>query len=64
MADTSTGWIKLFRRFTEWEWYKNTNVKIVYLHLILMANPKEKQWQGMEIKRGQLVTSFRTLWYI
>lgn len=61
MADTSTGWIKLFRRFTEWEWYKNTNVKIVYLHLILTANPKEKQWQGMEIKRGQLVTSFRTL---
>ena len=54
MADTSTGWIKLFRRFTEWEWYKNTNVKIVYLHLILMANPKEKQWQGMKIKRGQL----------
>lgn len=61
MADTSAGWVKLFRGFTQWEWYKNTNVKIVYLHLILMANPKDNPWQGITIKRGQLVTSFRTL---
>lgn len=61
MADTSAGWVKLFREFTQWEWYRNANVKIVYLHLILMANHTDKAWQGITIKRGQFVTSFRAL---
>ena len=61
MADTSTGWVKLFRSFTKWEWYTEPNVMRVFLHLLLTANPKEARWQGREIKRGQLITSYRHL---
>ena len=61
MADTSTGWVKLFRSFTKWGWYTDNNVKAVFLHLFLTANPKEKQWHGQTIKRGQLATSYRHL---
>ena len=61
MADTSTGWVKLFRSFTQWGWYTDNNVKAVFLHLFLTANPKEKQWHGQTIKRGQLATSYRHL---
>lgn len=61
MADTSTGWVKLFRSFTQWEWYTDTNVKAVFLHLFLVANPKDNAWHGKAIKRGQLVTSYRHL---
>ena len=61
MADTSTGWVKLFRSFTKWGWYTDVSVKVVYLHLFLTANSKDTVWQGKEIKRGQLITSYRRL---
>ncbi len=51
------GWIKVFRLFLEWEWYGDTNMVRVFLHLLLKANFEDKRWCGMVIKRGQLVTS-------
>jgi len=53
-----TGWIKLFRKFKEWEWYQDVNIKCVFIHLILSANTEEKKWQGEVIKPGQLITSY------
>ncbi len=61
MADTSTGWVKLFRSFTKWEWYTEPNVMRVYLHLLLTANTTDCSWQGIELKQGQIVTSYRHL---
>lgn len=61
MADTSTGWVRLYRSFTQWGWYSDINVRCVYLHLILTANHKDTEWHGIQIKRGQLVTSYRHL---
>jgi len=50
------GWIKLHRRFLEWEWYDDTNTKILFLHLLLKANHKDKKYRGQIIKRGSLLT--------
>ena len=61
MNDNS--WIKLFRKFKEWEWYQNGNVVRVFLEILLTANFDDKRWQGLEIKRGQLVTSINSLFY-
>lgn len=33
----------------------------LFLHLLLKANSEDKRWQGMVIKRGQLVTSYDSL---
>ena len=33
-----TGWISLYRKFTEWEWYTDANTMRVFLHLLLKAN--------------------------
>lgn len=55
------GWISLYRKFTEWEWYKDINTKIVFLHLLLLANHKDGKWKGQVIKRGQVVTGRKVL---
>jgi len=57
----SSGYIKLFRKFLEWEWYDDINCKVVFIHLLIKANYKDKQWRGKTISRGQFFTSIETL---
>ena len=57
----SGGFIKLFRKMTEWEWYTDTNTKVVFLHLLLTVNHKKDTWQGITIYPGQRVASIRKL---
>lgn len=56
-----TGWIKLFRKFTEWEWYSDSNTSRLFIHLLLKANYENKKWQGNIIERGQRLTSLSSL---
>ena len=57
----ATGWIKMYRQFTEWEWYKNIPVRILFEHCLLKANHEDKKWQGAIIKKGSFVTSYENL---
>lgn len=50
------GWIKLHRKFLDWEWYDDTNTKVVFIHCLFKANFEDRQYQGKTIKRGQLIT--------
>ncbi len=50
------GWVALHRKFLEWEWYDDKNTKILFLHLLLKANHKDNRWQGVLVKRGQLIS--------
>jgi hypothetical protein len=58
MADR---FIKLYDKILKWEWYKNTNTKVLFLHLLLRANYKDLSLEGHKILRGQLVTSLPSL---
>ena len=51
------GWIKIHRGILDWEWYDDTNAKILFLHLLLTCNFESKKWHGKTIERGQIVTS-------
>ena len=55
------GYIKLFRTMTKWEWYKNETVKSVFLHCLFRANFADHKFEGMTIKKGQFVTSYKNL---
>lgn len=55
------GFIKISRKILEWEWYTDSNTKIVFLHCLLKANWKDKNWKGETIKRGQFVTSLEKI---
>ncbi len=51
------GWILLSRKFLDWQWWDKPEMVKLWLYLLLTANIEDKKWQGIEIKRGQLVTS-------
>jgi len=51
------GWIKLHRTFLKWEWLDKSEMVLIWIYLILKANHKDSKWHGIEVKRGQLITS-------
>ena len=57
LEEKQGGFIALFRKFREWEWYKNTNTKVVFIELLLTANFKEGRFEGHEVPKGSIVTS-------
>lgn len=57
----NNGWIKLHTKILQWEWYDDRNTFSVFLHLLLTANWQTGRWHGIEIKRGQRITSLSKL---
>ena len=53
----SDGWVKVWRRIDEWEWYQDANTFRLFIHCLIRANHAPKKWMGMTIKRGQFITS-------
>lgn len=45
----------------QWEWYQDSHMVHLFLHLLLSANHKEGRWKGQVIKRGQLITGRKKL---
>ena len=54
---TMESWMKIYRKFLEWEWFDKPEMVQLFIYLLLSANHKTKKWNGIQIKRGQLVTS-------
>lgn len=57
----NNGWIKIYRSIESWEWYTDSIALHLFLHLLIKANHADNRWQGIVIKRGQLVTSLSSL---
>lgn len=57
----ASGFIKLFRQMTEWEWYQDVPVTKLFLHLLLIANYEDKRWKGIVVQRGQVSVSLAFL---
>ena len=55
------GWIKLHRKFMNWEWYTIPHMVHLFIHFLLKANHEPRKWQGITINRGQFVTGLPTL---
>lgn len=55
------GWIKLHRKIKDWEWYNDSQTLHLFIHLLLSANSKNKNWHGIEVKRGQVIVGRRKL---
>lgn len=56
-----SGWIKLHRRFLDWEWFEDSNMVKMFIYFLIEANHEPKNWRGIQINRGQLVTGRHSL---
>jgi hypothetical protein len=52
-----SGWIKMHRKFLDWEWFNKSESVHLFLYMLLKSNHKDGQWQGIDIKRGQFISS-------
>jgi hypothetical protein len=57
----SLGFIKLHKELVDWEWYSDIKVSRLFIHLLLIVNWKDKQWRGIQVKRGSVITSYSHL---
>ena len=55
------GWIKIYRDIANWRYYDDDFMYRFFTTLIADANISEKEWQGIKVSRGQLVTSLKHL---
>ena len=56
-----SGFITLHRKLLDWEWYSDINTKTLFIHCLLKANWEDKNWKGIDVKRGSFITSYDSL---
>ena len=52
-----SGWIKIHRKFLDWEWFNKSEAVHLFLFMLIKANHKSGKWQGVDIERGQFISS-------
>ena len=55
------GWIKIYRKFSEWEWFNISEMVHLFIYLLINANHQDGEWRGVMIKRGQILTGLNSL---
>lgn len=61
MNSKNTGFVIEPREIMNNEWYTEPSTMHLYRHCRLRANYTDAKWRGIELKRGQFVTSINTL---
>lgn len=51
------GWIKLLRKFLDWEWFQKPEMVQLFVYLLLKVNYAPTKWQGIDLKAGQISIS-------
>lgn len=60
MAD-KTSFIKLDRNILRWRWYKDANVFRIFIYLLITAAYKDTEINGITLRRGQCLTTYKEL---
>lgn len=56
LENGNTGFITIHRTLQEKSWYSDPEYLSLWIHLLISANHKNKFYQGVEVKRGQVKT--------
>lgn len=55
------GYALIHRSVWEWEWHDDVPTNYTWIYLFTNANYADKKWHGVDIKRGQILTSLSTI---
>ena len=61
MSSKKGTYVKIYRKITDWEWYKNPATCRLYEHLIYKANYEDNKTRNILVKSGQRMTSLDSL---
>lgn len=61
MKDYISSFFIFNRSIFDWKYYTDANVFRLFFHLVGKANHTQKFWRGIDIKRGELITSLEHL---
>ena len=51
------GFLRLYRRLLDWEWFDNSQMVHLWIYFLLKANYQDGKWHGIEVPRGSFLTS-------
>lgn len=57
----NSGWVKAYRKMRDWVWYRDSHMVHLFMHLIWGASHEPKEWNGIKLARGQLITGRKQL---
>lgn len=55
------GYVPLYRKIKDWEWYTEANTMRLFIHCLVTANHKDNKWRGVTVKKGSFITSVANL---
>lgn len=55
------GYVKLYRKLLDWEWFHDGNMLKALTWLIMNANTQDSEYRGVPVRRGSLVISMKEL---
>lgn len=55
------GYIKLWRKIGDWEWFTDVETCHLFIYLLLHARSNEGRWRGIPIYKGEIVQSIETI---
>lgn len=55
------GYIAIHRKIIDWEWYDDIPTKVLFIHILLNVNHSSKQWRGIVVPRGSVLTGLESL---
>lgn len=54
------GYLKLWRKLIDWEWFQDSNTLHLFIYLLIKANYKDGRYMNHDIKKGQVVFGRRS----
>lgn len=58
---TKDGYLKLHRKMINWQWYREPNTKILFIHLMITASYKSSTYCGLNLKPGSRACTVKGL---
>lgn len=54
-------WFKLPMNIVDWDWFDDPNTFKLFIYILAKVNRVDRTWQGIELKKGSMITQYKNL---